>query len=88
MLYLNRSVFSYYTYADNVALLAFACGTPVLLLLRAHAGTDTQTNGRTPDRCLDPALHTMWSVPINYIRLKVKNTTRRLKCGHKKIGQQ
>ena len=31
---------------------------------RPNAGTDRQTDGLTPDRCIDPAPHTMRAVPI------------------------
>jgi len=39
-----------------------------------HAGTDRRTDRRTPDRCIDPASHTM--------RADYRTTRRRLKFQH------
>jgi len=41
-------------------------GRPPLLLLFID-GTDTRTNGRTMDRCVDPAPHTMRTVSVGLI---------------------
>ena len=32
--------------------------------MRSNDGTDRRTDGRTPDRYTDRALHTVWSMPI------------------------
>ena len=45
--------------------------TAAALLSWSHAGTDVRTDGRTPDRCIDPARRTMRAVPtMQYWRVR------------------
>ena len=64
----NKPVFSQHpTYADNVALHAFACRTPrccVSCSKQLICPASWRTDRQMPDRCVNPALHSMRAVSI------------------------